>query len=396
MRRAALLALALPPPLLLASASGAGVSPAPTADEALGRARAEARNASDRLATLEKQAANAESEAEKLRAEQAAAVAAIEEAEARISESGATLRLIRARVALGEQRLARQRAPTASLLAGLAMMGRQPPLLLLVDGSSPDEMVRVRALLDATMPVIEQRSARLAAELAGQRRLAALAGQVQTKLAEDRKALVARQQRFAELEASAAMRASRLQGEAIGAGDRVLSSGESLELAGSEASERRAARAAAAELARLDMAPPRPGAADSRAPRPALAYRLPVEAPLTDGLGSVSRAGIASRGLRFATSHGARVLAPADGIILFAAPYRGQDGLVIIDHGDGWTSLLLNVASGIERGGKVRIGQPLGRALGPVGVELRQRGVPVSPAFIAASSVPLSNGGNDR
>ena len=395
MRRAAFLALALPP-LLLASASGAVVAPAPTADEALHQARAEARKASDRLTALEKQASNAESEAERLRAELAAALAAIEEAEARISESGATLRLIRARVALGEQRLARQRAPLASLLAGLAMMGRQPPLLSLADGSSLDEMVRVRALLDATMPVIEQRSARLSAELAGQRRLAALAGQAQAKLAGDRKALVARQQRFAELEANAAVRAARLQGEAIGAGDRVLSSGESLELAGSEASERRAARAAASELARLDMAPPRPGPADSQASPPALAYRIPVEAPLTDGLGSVNRAGIASRGLRFDTSRGAQVLAPADGTVLFAAPYRGQDGLVIIDHGDGWTSLLLNVASDVERGGRVRIGQPLGRALGPIGVELRQRGVPVSPAFIAASSVLLSNGGKGR
>jgi murein DD-endopeptidase MepM/ murein hydrolase activator NlpD len=69
---------------------------------------------------------------------------------------------------------------------------------------------------------------------------------------------------------------------------------------------------------------------------------------------------------------------------------------VIIEHGKGWTSLLLNVASDKRKGTRVRRGELLGRALGPVGVELRRNGQPVSPALIAASSVPLSNGGDNR
>jgi murein DD-endopeptidase MepM/ murein hydrolase activator NlpD len=90
------------------------------------------------------------------------------------------------------------------------------------------------------------------------------------------------------------------------------------------------------------------------------------------------------------------VIAPADGKILFSAPYRGQDGVVIIDHPGGWTSLLLGVASERKRGSRVRRGELLGRALGPLGAELRRDGVPVSPALIAASSVPLSNGSESR
>jgi septal ring factor EnvC (AmiA/AmiB activator) len=90
------------------------------------------------------------------------------------------------------------------------------------------------------------------------------------------------------------------------------------------------------------------------------------------------------------------VIAPADGKILFAAPYRGQDGVVIIGHDKGWTSLLLGVASEKPKGTQVRRGELLGRALGPVGVELRRNGQPVSPALIAASSVPLSNSGENR
>jgi septal ring factor EnvC (AmiA/AmiB activator) len=135
---------------------------------------------------------------------------------------------------------------------------------------------------------------------------------------------------------------------------------------------------------------------DSPLPPGDFAYSLPVGAPLLDGLGSVDRSGIVSRGLSFATGRGAEVTVPADGTIAFAAPFRGNDGVVIIDHGGGWTSLLLGVASDRPRGTKVRRGEPLGRALGTIGVELRRNGRPISPALIAASSVPLSNGGNNR
>lgn len=381
---------------LLAAASAPVVPAGESADAALTRARGEAAAAAKRLTALEAAAAKAGDEAAKLRAEQAAAAAAIEEAEARISESDASLRLAQAEVELAERRLASRRAPLSALLAGLATMGRQPPLLTLADGGSVDEMVRVKALLDTTMPVIEQRSAALKGELAERRRLASAADAARADLARRHDNLSLRQQRFAALENKAAKRASRLAGEAFGAGDRVLASGEALEAAGSTAAARRSALSTAAALAKLDFAPPRPMRGDSALPATDFAYSLPVSAPLIDGVGSVNRAGIASRGVRFGTVRGASVIAPADGKIAFAAPFRGQDGVVIIDHGKGWTSLLLGVASERAKGTEVRRGEFLGRALGQIGVELRRDGVPISPAFIAASSVPLSNGGNSR
>jgi len=395
MRRIAALAL-LTAPIMLAAASAPVVPTEESADAALARARIEAAAAAKRLAALDAAAAKAGSEVAKLRAEQAAAAAAIDEAEARISESDASLRLAQAQVALAERRLAGRRAPLSALLAGMATMGRQPPLLTLTDHGSVDEMVRVKALLDATMPVIEQRSAALKSELAERRRLASAADAARAGLAKNRDELARRQLRFAELETKAAKRAARLSGEAFGAGDRVLASGEALAAAGSEAAARRAALSAALALATLEFAPARPMRGDSALPPTDFAYSLPAAAPLIDGLGSVNRAGIVSRGLRFDTNRGTRVMVPADGKIVFAAPYRGEDGIVIIDHGKGWTSLILGVASDQPKGAKVRRGDPLGHALGPIGVELRQDGRPISPAFIAASSLPLSNSGDNR
>jgi septal ring factor EnvC (AmiA/AmiB activator) len=392
MRRIASLVL----PLLLAAASAPVAPVAETADAALSRARSEAQQASRKLAALEAQAARAGSEAAKLQAEQAAAAAAIDEAEAGINESDARLRLARAQVSLAERQLASRRAPLAALIAGLATMGRQPPILTLADRGSVDEMVRLKALLDVTMPVIEARSAALQAELAQRRQLAATADAARLQLASGRDELAKRRERFAALEAKASERAARLSGEAFGAGDRVLASEETLALAGNEAAEQLAARQAATRIARLEFAPARPSPGDSALPPLDFAYSLPVDALLLDGLGSVNRAGIVSRGLRFRTSRGAPVIVPADGRIVFAAPFRGQDGIVIIDHPGGWTSLLLGVASDKPRGSKVRRGEFLGRSLGPLGVELRRNGVPVSPALIAASSVPLSNGSDNR
>jgi septal ring factor EnvC (AmiA/AmiB activator) len=382
-------------PILLAASTP--VAPqGQTADAALSAAQTEARSAAKRLTELKGQAAKATSEADRLRTEQATAVAAIEEAEARIGEADAKLRLAHARAALAEQRLAERRAPLAALLAGLATMGRQPPLLTLADHGSVDELVRVKALLDATMPVIERRSAALRGELAERRRLAKTADAARSELAKGRDELARRQQRFAALETRAADRANRLAGQALGAGDRVLASGEELSTIGTEAAERRAALRNAAEVASLGVAPARPMRGDSALPPLDFAYSLPVAATLSGGLGSVSRAGIVSRGLRFDTARGAAVIAPADGTILFAAPFRGEDGVVIIGHAGGWTSLLLGVASDRPKGSKVQRGELLGRALGPVGIELRQNGRPVSPALIAASSVPLSNGSENR
>jgi len=394
MRRLAALLLLTAPALLAASAPVAPQQP--TADAALAEAQAEARAATKRLAELEGQAAKAKSEADRLKADQAAAAAAIEESEARIGAADASLRLARAQAALAEQRLATRRAPLAALLAGLATMGRQPPLLTLADHGSVEELVRVKALLDTTMPVIEQRSAALKIELGERQKLAAAANAARADLAKGRDELARRQQRFAELEAKAADRASQLAGEALGAGDRVLASGETLSSAGAEAASRRAAQRNAGEVALLGLTPARPMRGDSALPPTDFAYSLPVAARLTQGLGSVSKAGIVSRGLRYDTPRGAAVIAPADGKILFAAPYRGQDGLVIIGHDNGWTSLLLGVASEKRQGTQVRRGELLGRALGPVGVELRRNGQPVSPALIAASSLPLSNGGENR
>ena len=376
MRRLALLAIV---PLLL------GAAP-PTLGSALASAQAEAKAAEARAARLEQAAAGAADEQSRLRAQRLAAAASIDAAEARIDAATSALARARAALALQQARLAQQRAPVAALLAGVISVGREPPLLALVGGRSVEELVRVRALLDATMPVINRRSAALAAEVEAGRRLTATAATARTDLAASRAALAQRQQRFAALETAAAARSQHFSGAALGEEDRVLASGEQVALLGGAAAAQRAAFANARRIAALGLSPPRPLAPDSRAQAAPFAYQLPSSAPVTVGLGAVSPAGVRARGLVLATAQGVPLTVPADGKIVFAGPYREHDGVVIIDHGHGWTSLLLNAVTPRKRGERVARGEPLGTALGPVTVELRQRGTPRSPALIAGSS----------
>jgi septal ring factor EnvC (AmiA/AmiB activator) len=386
MRRFAFLLAA---PLLLAAGGAPVAAPAEPADLELARARAEAADADREVARLETAAAHTEDEASKLRAAQAAATAAISAAEARISAADVRARIVGGLVGARRERLAREQRPVASLLAGLATMARRPPLLTLADEGSVDEFVRVRALLDTTLPVIRKRTATLSAELAEGRRLERETLAARADAARGRDELAGRQKHFAMLEQQALNLSASLSGQSLAVGDVALARGEDVEALGSEAQDRRSAARLAAQLAALDPAPPRPGP-PARMPSPPLAYQLPIAARLVEGLGEVSPSGVRSRGLTFAAPRGANLIVPANGRIVFAGPFRSRSGVVIIDHGGGWMTLLSNISTPLAVGAKVQRGAPLGRALGDISVELSHRGHPVSAALIAGSSQMLS------
>ena len=387
-RSAALLLLL---PFLAAAASAPDQPQVETVDQALTRARAEARAADAQVRSLEQAAGRARDEASRMRARQAAAAGAIAAAEARISAADAQARIIAATLANQRQRLRQQQQPIASLLAGLAMMARRPPLLALADGAGTDEFVRVRLLLDASLPVIRRRSAALSARLSHGESLEREAIAARRALARSRADLVQKRAEFAQLEQQALRSAEMSGSAAIGAGDIAIASSEDLEQIAGEAAGIRSAAQLAGELAALGPAPFRPARPQGR-PSPApFAYRLPSDAAVVQGLGEISDSGVRSRGLTLATWRGLPVAVPANGIVRFSGPFREYDGIVIIDHGGGWMSLIVNVASPLAPGTKVRGGGPLGRALGPLGVELSHNGQHLSPALIAGSSAALSN-----
>jgi len=386
--RRALLALLLCP-LLGASALAQQSSPL---DTAIRQARAEQAAAEAQATRLEGVAAKARSEADRLRVEQSAAAQAIEASEARITAADAELQLVSAALASRRQRLAEEQRPISSLLAALAVMGQRPPLVAIADRGSIDEFVKVRLLLDSTMPVIRARTAALSSQMRDAERLEQAAGTARAELLASRQDLLAKRDRFAELETKAIAAANTSGARALSAGDVALAAEENVEQLQGGEGRGRASAALAGQLASEEAAPPRPAAGEGAATGVPFAYQLPIQAPVTDGLGSVNRSGVRSRGLTLATGRGMSVAAPADGIVRFSGPFRDYDGILVIDHGHGWMTLLLNVSSPLKPGDKVHLGDAVGRTIGALGVELSQNGRRFSPALIAGSSQNLSKG----
>ena len=390
MRRAALIFAVMAASV---AASAPVRPPADPIDAALAQARVEAARAEAQAKRLTALAERQQDEATKLGAQQQAAAEAIAAAEAQISAADLNARRLAIRLDMQRAALRRQQAPASALLGGLAMMAQRPPLLAVADNGGTEEFVRVRLLLSATMPVIRQRTAALRDALDKGRKLELAAADAQRATRARRDDLAKRQAEFAALEQRALRLAEKSGSAALGAGDVALTSGEEGERLSDALARGKSAARLAAEIATFGEPLARPFAADGARPPPPLAYRLPANAPVTDGLGSVSDSGIRSRGLMMATPRGAALVVPADGTVLFAGAFRGHDGIIIIDHGRGWKTLILNAATEARRGASVRFGQPLGQALGPISVELSRNGRHFSPALIAGSSQSLSKGG---
>ena len=382
-------AILLPLPLLVAASAPVPPAAVPV-DSQLQQARAEQAAAEKEAARLEQAAAKARDEVGRLRAEQAASAQNIEAAEARITAADLQLRLASAYVAAHRQQLAVEQQPVASLLAGLAVMSRRPPLLAIADQSSADELVKVRILLDSTLPVIRARTAQLSAQLSEGKRLEQAAAAARAELIGSRQNLLDRRQQFASLEQKALALAVKSGSQALSASDVAIAAGEQVGTIQEAQSSNRAAAAMAAALASDDPAPARPAPGEGAAQRPPFAYDLPASGAVTEGLANVNESGVQARGITLQTPRGAQVSAPASGTVRFSGPFRDYDGVLIIDHGGGWMSLIVNVGSTLRAGDRVTAGQAVGRALGPLQVELSHNGRRISPALIAGSSQSLS------
>lgn len=379
--------------LLPLTASAPAEQAAMPLEQSLQQARAEQTAADRETARLEQAAASAKDDAARLQGQQAAAAQALEAAEARITAADAEYRLAQAYAAAYRHRLATEQRPLWSLLAGLATMARRPPLLALADRGSVDDLVRVSVLLDTTFPIIRARTRALSAELARGQQLEAAAFSARAQLEQSRQALSVKQQRFAELQRQAVERSIAAGGQALAIGDVAISANEQVQQLKGEQARQMAAANVAKLLEQQPPAPPRPFSAEAPPALAPVGYVLPVNAPVLTGLGSVDDSGVRSRGISFQTSRGAPVVAPAAGTVRYSGPFRDYDGVVIVDHGHGWLSVLVNVASPLKVGDRVEAGDPLGRALGPIQVQLSAVGRLLSPALIAGSSGGLSKDG---
>ncbi|CCG08690.1 murein hydrolase activator EnvC family protein [Pararhodospirillum photometricum] len=115
---------------------------------------------------------------------------------------------------------------------------------------------------------------------------------------------------------------------------------------------------------------------------------FPARGRLVGAYGERTELGGIAKGLRIATRSGAQVVAPYEGVVAFAGPFKGYGNLLIIDHGGGYHTLLAGLGriDGVV-GQRLTAGEPVGVMPAADGsgdtpalyVEMRRKGQPINP-----------------
>ncbi len=349
--------------VLLLALGAIGVAAAQDRPADLRRANAAVAAAAKAAERLEARAAASDDPATRARWERAAVAARVRGAEAELAAARLRTALVEAQIATQRTRFAAEQGPVARLLAMLTGLARRPAVAALAQPGSVADLVHVQAVLATTLPAVAARTVTIRDDLTRSRALQANAALAAESLQAGHARLVDARERLAALSGD--------DEEALALGER------SRDLI----AELRTIGTGQATLSDLAVLPGPPVSAAAAAPGRTV-YRLPVAGRLVTGLGEVSDNGVRARGLTFAVAPDAPVSAPAAGRIAYAGRFRGFGGTVIVDHGEGWTTLVTGLGRvAVARGGEVAAGALLGRAgdsAAPnVTVELRRRGRPV-------------------
>ena len=383
---------AMSPPFI---ASGAVTADTAELRATLEQAQRAAEQAGRRAEELEADADDA-SETAQATAQRAAALAArIQQAEADVAAAQARYALITDQRQALDAQLAEKQQPLVQLTGALQNMARRPILLSALQPGSLKDTVYVRATLETTLPHIREQTASLRSELEQGRELEREARDTLASLRASERDLIERRQALAALAAEQDLASREARALAQRENQRALALSETARDLDEFVGEMGRIGALRAELAALPgplLRPPRPTASQvmpatlnqegpQAADRPA--FQLPVFGRTILGFGEVDASGLSSTGIQLAPQPGSQITAPGAGRIAFAGPYQGFGRIVIIEHGDGWTSLVTGLARvDVEPGDDVIAGSPLGAASTrepKIGLEVRDGGAPVNP-----------------
>lgn len=257
-------------------------------------------------------------------------------------------------------------------LAALQRLSRRPPHLALLRPTDANETVKGALLLRELAPQLEKDAREIGQQV---ERIIILRTDLEnerTSLRDDHKALEASQRELESLRKAREEDRKRLLGEAEDESRvmaRLANQARDLEgLLEAIEKERKRRMALAADAAkRVGNAPDRTTPPSVQPPPQSTSIGqahgslpLPVRGRLLKAFGS-ENGGLHEKGLTIATLAGAQVIAPHDGRVAFAGPFRGYGRLLIITHGEGYHTLLAGMEQIYASVGQwVLAGEPVG------------------------------------
>ncbi|HQS12550.1 MAG: hypothetical protein B7Y62_10290 [Sphingomonadales bacterium 35-56-22] len=371
-----LLLLALTPFAIASSLMAQNTGSNSAQQDALRAAQEKALRAERRSELLRQEASNAESTADRLVAQRAVLSAEIDAAEAQIAAAAARIAIISRQQELQRAQLGVESEPVLRLNAALQQMTGRPAVMMMQPGQRED-YVHVRAVMATVQPQIIRRTSALRQHIAVQSELRAQEYRALKSLGDARSRLKIRQTELARLQSAAGGKAGALSANAAIAFEQAIAQGERARDIVGRMDIQRLSAEKASELAALDGPMLRPGRA-TKAAAAGTAYILPARGKLLSGFHELNATGYRERGVRIALADNMRVVAPAAGTVSFAGRYRSYGQIVIIEHGNGWNSLITHLGSTqVKKGQAVAQGAVLGSAKSDapeIGVELRKNG----------------------
>ena len=360
---------------------------------------------------LAREARKQADELSELRTRMRVAAQAVQTHEAAMNMLETELVVVEGAAARKRVKLAARRSDLGTTIAALQRMALRPTLALLVSPGDLNDIVRSGLLLRTAVPEIERQARLLRADidtLVGlEFRIRDRKTELETAAAElkrerfrlkslsDSKNRVLTQTKGAQ--ASAEKRVSGLRAEA-----------SSLEELLSNLRDRTVSAASQQNLVTPTLKPSGPSISSARGQ-----LSLPAQGTVVRRFGSRTNAGVSATGVTWKTRSETSVVAPWDGTIVFAGPFRRFGQILIIDHGEGYHSLIAGLGQiDAQMDQWVLAGEPVGMTSGGADaksggrasqaqsrfdgarlyVELRRDGQPINPLPWLAAQINRTQG----
>ena len=275
-----------------------------------------------------------------------------------------------------------RRQQMTGTLAALERLSRNPPQALLLSNAEPLKIVRSALLLRAALPHLRARAVALRQDLSEITTVRTELENRQRKIKSATATLETKRDRLNALMVHKAVERRRMIKATRQVDNRLASLSERAEslrelfvhLQKSARPKPKIRRPQTASLPDAPIAKPDFGA-----------MTQPARGKLVQRFGQDTKTGSSAKGATFETRLRAQVVAPFDGKVVFAGPFKGYGQILIIQHGDAYHTLLAGIARVDATLGQLLLaGEPVGvmgsqEAGTRLYVEVRRKGQPVNP-----------------
>lgn len=313
-----------------------------------------------------------------VRRKMVSAAGSIQEQEESLNRLEQKLREFEAQQELMKQRLEIRKMQRIKVLAALQNLAWKPTEALLAQPLPPEDTLRSALLLREAVPRLEYSTEGLRKDLA---KIASLTTAIRAQYAQIKTMAKRLEQKHRNMD-GLIKKKSKLQSTFASESTRQKEKANSLA---------KQARDLKDLLSRLDEESKRQRQLRKETGVPAGAFMAargkipyPVRGNIIKKYGEMTESGITSKGLIMRTRQNAQVIAPYDGTVLFAGPFRGYGELLIIEHGDGYHTLLAGIGRlDTSVGQSLLAGEPVGIMVADstptLYIELRRNGQPINP-----------------